>query len=423
MRLTPAQIKDFKIQQHRKLTAELGVPTMPDIHIFHQVKSKDGVVLSEGWEQGHSWTRNGWNLVGSAMMDSSYNPSVAYSTGEGSFRRGFLTMKTTAGSLISDVNRLWNVVASIDGSGAHNTSTTSTYGIQIGTSAEPFHPDDFVLWGLVSNGTGSGQMSYVAQTTQLPAFDSPTNTWSCDYNRLFNNNSSASISINEVGLSMQMASGTFLVTRDVLSSTLVVPVGGQVSFTIRLSANMSGMETGFTTTPAVGTAGSGGYYIGWNATWGSSSLGLTAGHSKYMLIVSPKTGGESASVQFQNSTNAISNASDAYLGSQNMAAITALGANSTMGQFCSAANAAMLGGYNDWYIPSYNELAKMYETQAVLSGGEAYTNANYWGSNTNSNTSGYYRNLTTNSGTNAAFTTACRLRLVRRISVTNWVPA
>jgi hypothetical protein len=64
------------------------------------------------------------------------------------------------------------------------------------------------------------------------AYTSATKTWVATLIRVFNNNSGASIVVAEAGL---LGSGSTLLSRDVLGSTVTVANGGQLTVTYTIS--------------------------------------------------------------------------------------------------------------------------------------------------------------------------------------------
>ena len=411
---------DHKLATLRKLSAELGLPVMPDLHIGIKVTDRNGKVLEDRYEQGHSWTRNAWTAFNCAMMDSPSN-AAAFSTLDSSFRRGYLSVRALTGGIAGSLTSPpFFRSASYTTGGFQGQLSSAGSGILVGTSTEPFSGEDFCLWGMVAQGTGAGQMSYQAQPTPTVAWDNSAATYTTTYSRVFNNNSPGSITINEVG--MAEANG-YLMSRDVLASPVSVPVGGQLTITVSITTtSFAALESSCAVYPAAaGASYGGGIFIGWCQPWNSSNTngGITNGHTKYALILSPKTGGEVASKQFYNSGGSFTiNPNDASYGKNNSDALVAAGAASSLGQHCSTQNAANLGGYNDWYIPSYAELTAVFQRFASIPSGEQPSNANYWTSSWATTTTAYVLNPATGAGPSGLATnTSLTARLVRRVKL------
>ena len=104
-----------------------------------------------------------------------------------------------------------------------------TFGIVVGTATDTVTMADFNLYGKISHGTGSGQLSY-GETSEYN--DASGMQWDRGLQRSFDNNSGADITINEIGLVMMISDGSVnyfvMIARDVISAT-TVPNGGRVT--------------------------------------------------------------------------------------------------------------------------------------------------------------------------------------------------
>ena len=406
---------DRRLAELRKLSADLGLPVMPDLHIGIKVTDRRGKVLEDRYEQGHSWTRNAWTAFNCAMMDSPAN-AAAFSTLETSFRRGYLSMRSIAGTGYTGSTSSLPLTrsASYTTGGFQGQLANSGSGILVGTSTEPFSGEDFCLWGMVAQGTGAGQMSYQAQPTPTVTWDNTAATYTTTYSRVFNNNSSGSITINEVGMA---ETNGYLFSRDVLASPVSVPIGGQLTITVTITTtSFAALESSCAAYPvAAGASYGGGTFIGFNSSW-TNSLNVTNGHTKYALILSPKTGGEFTSKAMRTSGSAFTpSPNDSYYGQTNTTQIVALGSDSPVGVSVAAANTAVLGGYSDWYLPTLSEMTAINARMASIPSGEQPGSVDHWTSQNASSTTFYKINPQTLSQTNVATTTALTMRLVRRV--------
>jgi hypothetical protein len=399
--------RDDKIALFRKLAAELGAPTMPDLHIGIRLVDKDGTVLEDRLEQGHSWTRNAWTTLHQAMLHC--NCAISSFAGLTSYSKGVLGLRYKDGGLIDNTSNVYFQYKYAD--------TDSSRGLMVGTSAETFTSEDFCLYGPISSGAGAGQLSYLTMTWTNPVLDAATNTFSQTCSRVFNNNSSAAIVVREVGLGN---ANNLLLSRDVLSSPINVPVGAQLTISVVVtSGSFNALDaTSVSGLPALGAATQGGIYVGpWHDESGSAR-GWPApfNHIRYGLIVSPAAGDSVSPLQWRTANTALTGTQDPYDGSKNMAALYALGAASPVGQFAASANSANLGGYSDWYVPSYYEMYYgLYPKLALLTGTNALANANHWTSFSNSGqTDPIYVNPITLAATASSMTSSYRVRLVRR---------
>lgn len=396
---------DRKIADLRSLSADLGLPVLPDLHIGVKVEDRNGRVLTDFTEQGHSWNRNSWNIFSLAMMDCGVN-IAASAVGDTSFRRGSMTCRDIGGG--------FNNVSAFNGFSTRVGTINSANGIQVGTSAEPFSGEDFCLFGLIQAGTASGQLSYQAQVAQVCTYDGAARTYTTTNTRVFNNNSPATIVLNEVGL----ASSNYLFSRDVLSSPVTVPVGGQLTVTITItSTSFSAIDALCGAPLTIGSTAAGGTYLGYVQSWQSSPLVIN-GHTKYALILSPKVGGEFSGRTLRTSgVGTTIPGYDFHYGGINSAYLVSLGSDSGVGQAITSANTANLGGFNDWYLPSYYELMLINSKLASIPVGEQGTSGGMWSSSLNGSgsTTAYTVNFITGATALPAISTSnIQCRLVRR---------
>jgi hypothetical protein len=100
--------------------------------------------------------------------------------------------------------------------------------------------------------------------------------------------------------------------------------------------------------PSVGDSVLGGYYAGQ----------VNNNGTKYALILAPKASGDSASKSYQTTSSSVAGAAsdiDGYANS--VALVTASGSGAQAASFC---RGLTIGGYNDWYLPSYAETLVLY---------------------------------------------------------------
>lgn len=417
---------DHKLATLRGLAAELGVPTMPDIHIGVRVTAPDGETLVDRVEQGHSWTRNAWNIFNAWMMDCPSNVAPSATTPPANtFRRGSLTTRgmgtgsfygSVAGSLVYSRGQTYS------GMGIQGLTSAAMTGIIVGTSTEPFHGEDHDLWGRIGTGTGSGQLSYQAQSAAVVAWDDAAQTFSTTYTRQFNNNSTAAIVVAETGLALE--SGGALLSRDLLATPVSVPVGGQLTITMVLTtSSFSAINASAPPYPVnIGDSYGGGTFIGWCPDWASSptgsGYGAMNGHNKFALVLAPKAGGEptARALITAGTWGTAPTPLDTYYGKTQSDTLAAMGAASPVGAALTAANTAVLGGYSDWYIPSYNEVRTIAGRNSLLPAGEQMSNASYWTSSYSTLTQNYTVNgSTAATASNINPSTANITRFVRRV--------
>ena len=409
--------RDDEIAEFRRLAAKLGHPTMPDLHVGVKLVDKDGKVLEDRYEQGHSWTRNAWSAFHNNMLDCT-TLVAASSAGNTSYSKGNWGMRTTSGGFSQPGNNSYNFRQVGD--------SNSGYGLQVGTSNEPFSSEDFSLWGPITSGTSTGQLSYLNQSYTTPVLDAVTNTYSFTATRVFNNNSPGSIVVREVGLTT--TSGQYLFTRDVLSSPINVPVGAQLTISVTVtSGSWAAIDATSVTQPALGAYTQGGIYLGpCFEQWGSGNnpaggWDFPFNHTKYALICSTIAGDAVGTKQWRTTAAVTAGTQNEKDGSNNMAALYALGAGSPIGEFAAAANAAQMGGYSDWYVPARYEFSRVINAKALITGADALAqgNAYYWtstGRATEANA--WFRNPTDNGESYGGQGSGYRVRLVRRAKLT-----
>lgn len=421
---------DKKIASYRKLQAELGVLAMPDLHIGVEVKDCRGAVTQAWNQQGHSWNRNGWNMftmvmidTGTAVAASSASQGVGYPVG--TYGAGFLNGKSGNNSFVGGVSAaLQRNSTTYSAGGFYN-------GIIIGTSAEPFTAEDYGLWAPINSGVGAGLMVYNTMATSVvPVYLTGTKQWTITLSRIFNNNSGASITVNETGLSAGWLNFGGTVSRDVLSAPAVVPNGGQLTISITLtSVSFNALEATAQPFATIGTAHGGGTSLGMpGITWSGSSF-LTSSttnptsynavlHPKWALVMSPKATGNSTAIQWRTTGTALSFIADNSYGKTNTDIWIAagLGTAAPAAKFAADANTANLAGFNDWYIPTASEFFFAATNQGTF-GTEQMNAVNYWVADTfpSNNTTGNVYLGTTGAGTGGQpMTGTFQVRLFRR---------
>jgi len=119
----------------------------------------------------------------------------------------------------------------LEGFATNDGSGDSSYGIQVGTGTTANSTSTYALAAQIANGTGSGQLSYGSHSYNWSTGGTSTNVI-----RTFINNSGASITISEVGL-IWKSSNTFIMIRDVLSSSFTVANGS--SFVVQCTISIT----------------------------------------------------------------------------------------------------------------------------------------------------------------------------------------
>ncbi len=195
-----------------RLANKLGVPLPPQV-IIRLESTLDGKLIDFFEGPAHSWVRNFYNSLFVSCVSSTL-------TG-GTFGAGYLVNKIYSGGIGN-----YSGFPAVGGAGSDVT------GIVVGTGSGAESFDSIDLATRVSNGTTSGKLSYVAQNATTVAYTSGTKTWEATLLRILNNNSGGTITITEVGI---MSSAYALVCRDLLSSSVAVANGGQITVTYTIS--------------------------------------------------------------------------------------------------------------------------------------------------------------------------------------------
>jgi len=226
-----------KYQQLRKLGRELHIP-IPEAFWKLEVFDKDGKLIHKHEQRSDSWTRNAYNFLFSNIASKNGSDST--------FEAGKLSMKDTGGTvryfarpigLKYDVN--YDATDAINGILTPAGQDTKGIVVGSGTNAESF--EHYALQTKIANGTGAGQLSYVASELHSISYNAGTKVLTDTQIRYFNNNSGGSVDVNEVGIDCGLYAGgaaqNCLICRDKLATTVTVPNTGQlkVTYTIQLT--------------------------------------------------------------------------------------------------------------------------------------------------------------------------------------------
>lgn len=324
---------------------------LPDLFIGLKVQDRDGKVLTDRYEEGHSWVRNAWNAFTSSMLGI-----TGYGSDGNFLAPGEMNAKNTGrGMYYSDNPFNFSKEYSYAGYGFYNSTLgSSDFGVVVGTNPNeyPFYINSHDLYARVVSGAGAGQLIYGAMQRPVWDYNAITRKWKNTITRVFNNNSGADITIREVGLIYYSyvfsSQGKYLFAHDILSAGVVVPNGAQLTVTYEIESQEFTIDSGVI---KMGAAGSGGYVCGYQMLSGA----VSECDQRFLYILSPKTGGESPTTLLYQTVDVAIGATSLTDGISNTDKMIAQGASSPAGQFCSDARSTLLGGYNDWYIPSEYE--------------------------------------------------------------------
>ena len=234
-------IEEAKFKKLRDDCRVLGVPSPPEIHIGLKVRDRNGVLTFDDKQRGHSFTRNFYNFTMSQLTEIDCD-------GQTLFAAGYMSGKRTGGTIDGVAAKLWYRGNDILAAGYHNNTTTAAYGIVVGTGSTAFSAEDFDLVAAIAAGTGAGQLSHVAMELPTSAYVAGTKVWTNTITRLFNNNSSGAITVAETGLMWKGYGPTgaadvgHLFERSVLSPTVEVGIGAQLTVTYDISMDFSAID-------------------------------------------------------------------------------------------------------------------------------------------------------------------------------------
>lgn len=239
------KVEEKRFEDLGKACRELKVPAPPAIFIDFEVTDKDGNVILTDRQRGHSWTRNFYNYLLSAIAG-------AAGGGSNNFGAGYVSVKTIGGAVryfdaylcVPYTSSSIALGAFINGSVGDNT-----FGIQIGVADSGFSPEHYTLSSLIAHGNGAAQVSYTAHTPAVCTYDSTAGSekFTAAYKRFFNNNSGATITVKETGIVGYMLGfypnpEKILLERSVLSPTIDVVNGAQLAVTYNIVLDYSSID-------------------------------------------------------------------------------------------------------------------------------------------------------------------------------------
>ena len=226
--LNPQEEAEFKKLKDK--CRDLKVPAPMDIFIGLQVHDHAGVLVFDDLQRGHSWTRNWYNW---SIFSSCYftNSQSSFGAGYASIKRGNASIAGTYFGL--NYHGVYPGIANSD-----------TYGIQVGTGNAAFSAEQYALDAIISNGMSSGQLSYQATPATTAVYDNTPGAekWTCTQSRIFNNNSGASITVKETGITSYNLGTTYLIERSVLDPEVTVANGAQLTVTYNFSMDFSAID-------------------------------------------------------------------------------------------------------------------------------------------------------------------------------------
>jgi hypothetical protein len=207
-------------------------PKLPKAVIEYEVRDKNGKLIEKGKFPAKSWVGNIVGLL-SAILSTWANSTGSYAV-------------STRSDLIDTSGTTRNMMIATGASGvtlggcapAGDTSA----GIVVGSSDTPVSISQYSLGALIPHGTGSGQLSYGAETVESLSKDT---TWLFRIVRTFSNGSGASVTVREIGLYVRLGMGaspyyfSCMLARDVPTSPISVPNGSTLTVRYIISHSLS----------------------------------------------------------------------------------------------------------------------------------------------------------------------------------------
>ena len=233
------QVEEDKFRKMRDMCRELKMPSPPEVFIGIKVHDKNGVLVLDDIERGHSWTRNFYNML--------YGTS-AYSIGSNSnnFGAGYQTGKNTSGTVEYSASYTPAAMQSQYNMGPLWSNTgDAAKGIVVGTGDTAFSVEQFTLATLIAHGNGANQLVYNAMDAGSDGYASKI--WTHTRARIFNNNSGSTITVKETGLYYSFAiftssAASHLFERTVLGAPVSVVYGGQLTVTYQITMDFSAID-------------------------------------------------------------------------------------------------------------------------------------------------------------------------------------
>lgn len=223
----------------RRRAAPASLFLLPDLRLNFALADLRGRVFWRDSVVGHSWVRNAYNGNFAAIAGSQ-------GCGNNAFGAGYMTGKNQDGAVrYSASGSAYLGTGNIPSStGLVPNTTGSDRGIIIGSGDTAFDIDNHDLDALISNGTGSGQMSYAAQSRGVLSYASKI--WTILHSRNFSNYSGALITVKEIGLMTYNyyfgANGNYLLARDVIDTPIDVADSTVLTVEYEISSSFAGID-------------------------------------------------------------------------------------------------------------------------------------------------------------------------------------
>jgi hypothetical protein len=209
-----------------------------------EVRDREGRVVQKGRHKMHSFNNN--FLIALLAMLSSKAPS---SPSGSMATTGSVT--GDSGSATTMYGERYAFGYSFDASplALNAPAGTDSFGILVGSGTTAFNLTQYSLASKISNGTSAGQLSYGQSSVTNLGVNTTVSppVYQIQIVRPFSNVTSSAITINEVGLEARNyynfstssnSDVTFLIARDVLSTSYSVPPNGSATVAITIGVTV-----------------------------------------------------------------------------------------------------------------------------------------------------------------------------------------
>lgn len=215
---------------------------MPKFMIRLKVTDDNLLVVNELYEQGHSWTRNGYMLWMACFSGVCGDNSGVFGAGKRASKRTSGTIDSSSGFCFVPYHYI-----DLNNHFVSSVQNSTGAGICVGTGNTAFDVGNYNLAARISHGTELGKLSYGIQSAVTADYNSSTKEWVLTNTRQFNNASGSDIVIAEMGLDYygRLFQGTvfqYLVARDVLSTPITVQNGYNVDVAYEITFDFSGID-------------------------------------------------------------------------------------------------------------------------------------------------------------------------------------
>ena len=230
--------KEREFEKLREDGLRLHVPITEQLWKL-EVFDKDGRPVETMHKRAESWVRSAYNMLFSIMATKG-------ATGAG-YGAGSLQMRRTDGTVNASSTTTNDHIVSVaitDGVGGYGfraDAGDTTFGILVGSSAVAESFEQHSIQTLIANGTGAGQLSYIATNAPDMTYVAGTRILSVDWRRFFNNNSGGDVVVRELAaVRFFYPFGTnqnIMLSRDLLPTAITIPNAGQlrVTYTFRIT--------------------------------------------------------------------------------------------------------------------------------------------------------------------------------------------